>query len=1234
MNIFNNQPWLRRTVWCLAAVLALWVLLWLAVPPLLRSQGQKWASEALGREVRIGRVEFAPWTMRLVLHELSVAKADGQGQQFAVQRVFADVGMVSWLQLAPVFDALEIDQPVLHLVQTSPGHYDIDDIVARLAQPAEPSPAASPARFALYNIAVRGGAVDFEDRTVERTHTVRDVELRIPFLSSLPSKREIKVEPRLAFQLNGSDFDSSAQTTPFLSSRKTEAHIRLADFDVAPYLGYLPQSLPVRLQAGVLDLDLILSFEQEPASAVHLRGRAQAKGVRVADRDLQPLVQVQKIALDMADLQPLARRAHIASVEVHAPQVFAQRQANGLVNWQRVLTPGGDAPAQPAQAPESTASATQQAPELGWQLALDQVTVREGQVQWQDEAVSGGATLALQALQFDATAIALPQTKPVPFSGSAQLQGAALDFQGEAHASRSSVQASLRGLSLEAGAPYLAEHWLPRLAGQLDADLVLERKGSATVAQLNSLTVRDLAMTCPPRTACAGKGLPGIAMRNSESLAEIKVLRVENARLDVLRQSLTVERVSATQPRTVVARSKDGHWMAQQWHVVRPAAPTVPTVAPVGQALASPTAPWSVLLRAIEVDGGAVALHDAYPVRPVSLSVSGLRVRIEDLAPLAAPGGKPAQLQLAARVGAGQAHPGRLEYEGSVGLAPLGAEGQVLATHLPLHALEPYVAEALNVRVLRADGSFKGRVQYAQQPSGAAAKVQGDLSLDELRVRSHLLTQTKATATDPDSEQAPQQAGQDDLLRWKSLGMRGVDVVLAPGQATKIQVRETALSDFFARVIVQETGRINLQDLLKAAPEAESAQHASAETGGTTAPVVYFGPVSLVGGAVHFSDYFIKPNYSADLSALTGRLSAFSSESPAAGEPVAMADLELRGRAEGTASLEITGKLNPLAQPLALDIVGKMRDLELPPLSPYTIKYAGHGIERGKLSMDVAYKIQPDGQLSASNKLALNQLTFGEPVEGAPASLPVRLATALLVDRNGVIDLDLPISGSLNDPEFRLAPVIFKIIGNLIMKAVTAPFALLTSALGGGGDLSRVDFAPGSAQLDETARAGLDKLAKALLDRPGLTMTVVGQAQASSEREGWKQAQLQAMLLAQKRSAAQRQGQDAAAVDTVTDEEAPALLKEVYRRADIPKPRNLVGLAKDVPTAEMQALLLANIAVPENAMHELAVARGVAVRDYLVQHQLPQDRLILGAVNASPDAEKWTPHALLTLAMP
>jgi len=389
--------------------------------------------------------------------------------------------------------------------------------------------------------------------------------------------------------------------------------------------------------------------------------------------------------------------------------------------------------------------------------------------------------------------------------------------------------------------------------------------------------------------------------------------------------------------------------------------------------------------------------------------------------------------------------------------------------------------------------------------------------------------------------------------------------------------------------------------------------------------VLQFGPMSLVNGKVLFSDYFIKPNYSADLSELTGKLSAFSSQ-PAGSEPV-LADLELRGRAEGSASLEVTGKLNPLAKPLALDIQGKVRDLELPPLSPYAVKYAGHGIERGKLSMDVAYKVLPNGQLTASNKLVLNQLTFGEPVAGAPNSLPVKLAVALLSDSHGVIDLDLPISGSLNDPQFKLGPVIFKIIVNLIGKAITAPFSLLASALGGGDELSSVAFAPGSAELSPQAQQSLGKVAKALTDRPALNLTVTGTASLEREREAMQRERLQQLVRAEKRRA------NAENDTPVQAAEYPALLKKVYGRADMPKPRNLVGMAKDLPVAEMEALLLAHLpAATEAQASALAAERGQAVKRYLAAQKLPEGRLFLAAPKLAADGAAWTPQAELSLA--
>lgn len=403
------------------------------------------------------------------------------------------------------------------------------------------------------------------------------------------------------------------------------------------------------------------------------------------------------------------------------------------------------------------------------------------------------------------------------------------------------------------------------------------------------------------------------------------------------------------------------------------------------------------------------------------------------------------------------------------------------------------------------------------------------------------------------------------------------------------------------------------------------------------APVIQIGPISLVQGKVFFSDRFVKPNYSANLTELTGKLSAFTSK-PVQGQPE-MADLELRGKAEGTASLEILGKLNPLAQPLALDIKGKVRDLELPPLSPYAVKYAGYGIERGKLSVDVAYLIKPDGQLTASNQVVLNQLAFGDKVEGAPDGLPVKLAVALLADRNGVIDIDLPVSGSLNDPQFRLGPLIFKVIVNLIGKALTAPFSLLASAMGGGGDeLSQVPFANGSAVVAPQAATGLEKVAKALTDRPMLKMTVVGTANLEVEREAFKRRRLQELLEVEKR----RAGVSAGALAPAAAASAPAAQADAR-----PGRTNCCGRSICARRSPSLAISMARPRCCRSARCRRccwpayrstkrpcvrSLCSGVwAVKDYLIGLKLPTERLFLGAARTvQPDA-KWSPRAELKL---
>jgi hypothetical protein len=283
----------------------------------------------------------------------------------------------------------------------------------------------------------------------------------------------------------------------------------------------------------------------------------------------------------------------------------------------------------------------------------------------------------------------------------------------------------------------------------------------------------------------------------------------------------------------------------------------------------------------------------------------------------------------------------------------------------------------------------------------------------------------------------------------------------------------------------------------------------------------------------------------------------------------------------------------------------------------------------------VAYKIDPDGKLDAKNQVILNQLTFGDKVESPDATkLPVLLVVALLKDRNGVIDINLPVSGSINDPQFSIWGIVFKIIGNLLVKAVTSPFALLAG--GGSEDLSFVAFEPGTANVSEAGRATLDQVAKALTDRPGLKMTVTGAADPQSEREAIQQASLNARIAAEQRREALRAGAASdAPLPPLSAAQREAIVKRIYGDTKLPnKPRNVIGLAKDIPLAEMEALLRGAVLVTSDSARELALQRGLAVRDALIAKGLPSERLFVAAPKlraSSEDDAAWSPRVQLAL---
>ncbi len=1311
-RVLKHSRWLRWTVAAVLVLLALVLVAWVAVPPLVQGQIQKIASARLGRQVTVGKVDFNPFRLDMALHDLRIASADGSRPQLSIARVHVDAALQSVVRLAPVIDALAIEQPAAELTRRADGGYDVDDILARLA--AEPAkPQGEPAKFAVHNIVVSGGAFDFTDQSIGRTQQLRDLTLQVPFLSNLPSQRDITTEPKLAFVLNGSRFDSTALTTPFADNRKTDARLNFKGLDLAPYLGYLPRGLPVQLQAGTLDADLKIDFERGANAGLKLSGSIEAHGTRLADHLGAHLADFESLRLELAEARPLEQAVHLSAVSLVAPQLALARDAAGRLNL-LATQPADGATKKIAASPQPTSAAAEKGPEKPvWRVQVDQFTLARGNIAWRDETTRPAATAVASQLQLEAHDVTWPMARPARFDGATTVQGAQLKFSGQATDKLADAQAEVSALPLSLAAPYLAQSLEPTLDGKLSGTLDVAWQPAGLRLKARRLAVDGLALS-----------------QGKAALASVGRFEVADAEADMTRHTLAIGSVTATQPKVRVERDADRRWMFERWlkapagsaQAGTPAARTaVPR--PAGAGDAGPGAnstPWTLTIARLAVGGGAVSYADRASETPVVFDITALDVQAGKIAPGSATA---SPLQVSGRIATtGRRDPGRFDYRGTLVLKPLATEGQLDVAGLPAHAFKAYYADALNnVDVRRAYLGYRGTLRYAAAPGGLNLRLAGDTSLEDFRARSATLTQARGI----DSS--------NELLSWKALGLRGLQVTLKPGAAPLVEVKETSLTDFFARVIIDETGRLNLQDLAKprgqktpaaaVEPPRTAAELAATPTpnasaaikvepalpsapplsvaagpapvrittqrnrgGGTTTtrapaasagraatargpsvpaelmvggdaaparpsaavaatnapadaasggpkPVMRFGPMSLVNGRIDFTDNFIKPNYSADLTQLTGQLSGFSS-APPTGPPV-LADLELRGRAQQTATLEITGKVNPLVKPLELDITAKMRDLDLPPLSPYSVRYAGHGIERGKLSMEVHYVVQPDGQLTATNKLVLNQLRFGDEVKGAPASLPVRLAVALLADRDGVINVDLPLAGSINDPQFSIGPLIFKAFANLIAKAVTAPFRLLTGGFGGGGagESSAIAFDAGSATLSSVARQNLDKVAKALADRPKLELTVVGTASLERERDAYQRQRLRQLAQAEKRRVAARAGRSTADIAPVTDAEYPELLAAVYKRADIAaKPRNVIGLAKDLPTAEMENLLLASIPVDEGSMRELAEERASAVRDYLLGQKLDASRLFLGAVRTHPDEAGWKPGAELNLA--
>ena len=1151
---FRSQ--LRAAVWAVGVVAGFAVIGFLILPLILRPVLEDKLSAALERKVAIGRLQINPFALSATLSDVSIGERGEGPPLLKLGALYLNVELASLFRWAPVVSALKVTQPVLHLVRNEDKTYNFTDLLDR----ALSGPSTAPPRFSVSNIEIVDGEVDFDDRPEHRQHKVTQIRLGVPFLSSLPSQTEIRVEPSFAAQVNGRPVAISGETRPFKDTHETVLHVDLGDLPLPAYVEYAPVAIPVKVESGVLGGKANISFigrgKEPPQLAID--GTFKLSDLALSERSGAKLVRVPSLEVGLDRLDVFGHSADVRSIAADGAEVGLRRDARGELNL-AALFPSNAAPKKD---------------ETPFRFRVGTIKVDRGIVHLDDASVTPAFASTLSDVSVEIAKLASDggQKADIAFSFVSDL-GARIAHRGTFSLSplRADGRLEMTGLHIARLVPYYASGLnLVVDDGTLDGLTDVRYDGGSGAFMLAGLeaTASDLKLRLP---------------NEKEPLWRVAALAVHGGAVDVPGHTIGLEAIEGHGAMATIRRAADGTFNFARLvrHQEQGAAPAA------GE-------PWKVEARRIAVEDFAGGFTDETVTPPAHVLLSKVSLTAENFSrSLNAKGRATLQATVNRR--------GTISASGPVEWAPFAATLNVAAKAVDVVPFQPYVSQSARVVLTGGNLSARGGLSVsAGTPARAGFK--GDVVLADMVMLD--------------------EANQSDLLKWKKLALSSVDARLEPLALT---IGDIAIDSFFARLLLNENGEFNLQQLSRERepaaeppkPTAEPKTVEVAEPPGTETRWLKLGKATLANGEIDFTDHFIRPNYSAHLTALSGSLSTLAFDQPA--------DVELHGSVQGSAPVEIVGKINPLSANLFLDIKANASDIELPPLTPYSDKYIGYGIEKGKLSMKVAYFVQ-DRKLKAENSIVLDQLTFGQKVESPDAiKAPVLLAVSLLKDRNGVIRFDLPVGGSLDDPKFSVGGIVFRALVNLIVKIVTAPFAILGAIGGHGAELAYIEFHPGAAALDKAGEEKIKAIAKALNDRPAIKLDVAGRVDPATDREALRRLAVERQVKRQKFNDLVRNGEPPASVEAVqvASEEYEALLTRAYKSADFAKPKNAIGFPKDLSRVEMEALMLENAKVTDEDLHALADRRAQAVRTSLIESErVPAERVFVVAPHLGADSLK------------
>jgi len=675
---------------------------------------------------------------------------------------------------------------------------------------------------------------------------------------------------------------------------------------------------------------------------------------------------------------------------------------------------------------------------------------------------------------------------------------------------------------------------------------------------------------------------------DGRQLARLASLEVSETSIDLAKQLVTVGKIRSSKLETWAALEQDGQLDWQKLFASQPAKATPkekaePAAAePTAQekAAAAPSKPWQVLLKDVQARDYMIHLADRTHKEPVTLDVGPLNLDMQGYDSL---NKSPFTLKLDTAVG----KQGKLQASGQVNLAPVTAKLDVSTRDIDLRIAQAYISPFIQLELRSGMLASELKVDL-QNTAPLAFTVTGTATVNQL----HTLDTIKDR----------------DFVKWQQLDLNGLSYV----HGDALTIDQVKLLQPYARFIINEDRTTNVDDLL--IPQPAGATKSTAEkpvTPSNSKPLgIRIGKIDINDGSANFADLTLTPNFATAVQQLNGQVGTIDNRQPAP------AKVDIKGKVDRYAPVTIKGALNPFNPMASLDIATSFKRVELTTLTPYSGKFAGFRIRKGRLNLDVHYLIT-NGQLKAENKLVIEQLQLGEKVDSPDAvDLPIRLAVALLKDTDGTISIELPVTGDLNNPQFSVMPIVWQTLRNLVLRAAQAPFKFIGGLVSGGSsqDLGTVAFSAGSSDLSGDAQAALDKLATALNERPELRLEIEGTSAQTSDGPLIAEQRLEREYQSIWYKILQRRGDKVpanASMLVVDADDKPAMLEGIYRtRLKQQPPAEWQQLGREERSAKLREAVIKSWAESAALLRQLGQARAGNIKDYLVDKgKLADDRV-------------------------